>query len=25
MDLEKIPNKKMKEDIIKRFSYDIKK
>ena len=25
MDLEKIPNKKMKEDIIKKFSYDIKK
>lgn len=25
MDLEKIPNKKMKEDIIKRFSYDVKK
>ena len=25
MDLEKIPNKKMKEDIIKRFSNDIKK
>ena len=24
MDLEKIPNKKMKEDIIKRFPYDVK-